>query len=434
MMRTIVATAVLALAMMAAATVAPAARAQAGIAVVADEADNEFPVGVTFNLSFTSPADPGEVRLRYRLAPDGVGASAVAECTGGATTSCTYTLRSGRGIFIIPGAEITYHWDVEDSEGDTLATEEKLYVHEDTRFTFEPVQQDNVTVYYHSGLETQARSVLQASIEAIERVSELEQTEVTFPVKVFLYTTAEEMQPAIASGGGEGRGVSVLGEVVYSDTAMVSADVATLDIARHEVAHIVTRQATKGPFEVPGWLNEGISVYSQSRMLSNQEAALNSAIERDAVLTYRELNSSASGGSGSTVSLYYAQSGSIVRFLVETYGAEKFAELLRTFKDGSTTDKAFETVYGFDQLGMENAWRESVGLPPRVETRRTPEAGSTEEARGEATPEPDGNGESRTSGGDGDGVPVVTIAVIVALTALLLAAIAGAASVVMRRL
>ena len=127
--------------------------------------------------------------------------------------------------------------------------------------------------------------MLDAAADTLTKVGALEQTQVTFPVKVFLYTTAEEMQPAIAPGG-QGRGVQVLGEVVYSDTAMVSADVATLDIARHEVAHIVTREATKGPFGIPAWLNEGISVYSQSQPLARARLARSqAAIRGDRVLS-----------------------------------------------------------------------------------------------------------------------------------------------------
>jgi len=52
---------------------------------------------------------------------------------------------------------------------------------------------------------------------------------------------------ALDRAGRSGRGVTVLGEVVYSDTAMVSADVATLDIVRTRLRTSVTREATKGP-------------------------------------------------------------------------------------------------------------------------------------------------------------------------------------------
>ncbi len=402
--------------------------AQEAITVSDDTPTNEFPRGVTFNLEFQAPAAVKEVRLRSELAPDGTEASAVAECTGTITITCSHTLISGAGIFVIPGANITYHWDIEDEDGNKLSTPEKLYVHEDTRFTFETVSEGNVTVYYHSGRLTQAQAVLGAAVETIERVGALEQTTIPFPVKVFLYQTAEEMGPAIASGG-SGRGVSILGEVAYSDTAMVSADSATLDIARHEVAHIVTREATKGPFGIPDWMNEGISVFSQSEPLAGHDSALQSAINSDRVLSFKELNSSSAGDIASTVGLYYGQSGSIIGYLVNTYGEAKFAELLKTFKEGSTDDKAFESVYGFDQLGLENEWRASVGLDPRTASATaTPRA--TEETRPIATA-PASNG-STADGSDG-GAPVVMIAIIVAIAALALAALGGVAIMIMRK-
>jgi len=417
-----------------AAAAAPMPRAsaqQGGVTVVSEEPRNEFPSGVSFALAFTSAAEAKEVRIRYTLAPDGTGASGIATCTAGATTSCTYTLTTGRGILVIPGAEITYHWDITDAAGATTSTPDRLYVHEDTRFTFKTLKRDNITLYYHSGTDSHAQAVLDATAETLERVSVLEKTQVTFPVKVFLYDTADEMQPAIAPGG-QGRGVQVLGEVVYSDTAMVSADVATLDITRHEIAHIVTRQATKGPFGVPGWLNEGISVFSQARPLSGHAGALQSAIDNDRVLSMKELNSSATGSSNSTVGLYYGQAGSIVKHLVETYGADKFAELLKTFKDGSTVDKAFQAVYGFDQFGLENEWRDSVGLAQR-EPSATAAPLATETSAG-TTPAPSATATSSTSSSSDGGASTVTIAVIVGLMVLVVVAAVGALLVVRRRI
>lgn len=406
-----------------------AARAQQPISVVSDQTQNEFPRGVSFSITFSAPAAAKEVRLQYHLAPDGTGATAVANCTSAAAITCTYSLISGNGISIVPGAEITYHWEIEDGAGNKLSTDDTLYIHEDTRFTFQTLQQDNITLYYHSGTESQARAVLNAAADTLQKVGALERAQVTFPVKVFLYRTADEMQPAIAPGG-PGRGVLIRGEVVYSDTAMVSADVAALDIVRHEVAHIVTGQATKGPFGIAGWLNEGISVFSQTKLLEQQADELQSAIDGDRVLSFKELNSSASGSVAGTVGLYYGQAGSIVKFLVDTYGADKFADLLKVFKDGTTPDKAFQSVYGFDQLGMENAWRASVGLPARSASA-SPTPQNTQQARAAATPA--GTPASPSSSGDG-GTSVVTIAIIIALAALLLAAVLGAATVVLRRM
>ena len=138
-------------ALVAVACVGTRASAQEPVSVLSDEARNEFPAGVTFALSFNAASAPEEVRIRYELAPDGTGATAIADCDGTSTVNCTYTLTSGRGINIIPGAEITYHWEVEDAGGSRISTVEKLYVHEDTRFDFNTLTEGNVTVYYHPG-------------------------------------------------------------------------------------------------------------------------------------------------------------------------------------------------------------------------------------------------------------------------------------------
>lgn len=409
--------------------VARVASAQDAIVVVSEEPRNEFPSGVTFAISFTAPSAVKEARLRYELAPDGTGATAVADCTGAPTANCTFTLTSGRGIFIIPGAQITYHWEVTDTSGDKLSTPQRVYQHADTRFTFKTIEEANITLYYHSGTETDARAVLQAAADTIARIGALEKTEITYPLKVYLYATATEMQPAIAPGG-VGRGLQVLGEVVYSDTAMVSADVTPLDITRHEVAHIVTGRATKGPFGIESWLNEGISVYAQSRPLASHASALRSAIESDGALSIKELNSSSSGRASDTAGLFYGEAGSIVKFLVESYGDEKFAALLKTFKEGSTADKAFQAVYGFDENGLDNAWRASVGLPAQSASATSPTAQATKQGS-VATPgaRPTAAAGASSSGGTSS----VAIVIIVALAVLVLAGAAAALAVLRRR-
>lgn len=342
--------------------VAPGARAQADIEVRSQDVQNRFPEGILFTLFMASANPIEEVRLRYSIAPDGTAASGVAECTGETAVNCTFDLQSKPGTFLPPGTEITYFWDVRDAAGRTLQTEHQVFVYEDTRFDWQSVSEGNLTVWWYAGGE-EARAALRAALESLHGISELLDTTVGFPVKVFYYADVGDMQPAVLSSGAED--VLTLGEVVFSDTAMVSADVRPLDIARHEVAHIVIRQATKGPFDIPDWLNEGTAVLAQSELFSGQRAALETAIRRNEVFSIRSLSSASVGATAANVSLFYGQSWSVVSFLVDTFGPEKFAEIFAVFKEGSTTDSALMTVYGFDQDGLDDAWRRSVGLPPR---------------------------------------------------------------------
>ncbi len=414
----------LALAFLGLANFASSVLAQGGVDVRASNARNDFPDGIVFSLDASSPAGFDDVRLIYRIAPDGVRTTAIPDCVGGTTQSCSFVLQGGQRNTLIPGAEVTYFWRI-TSAGDTTETDAQRFTYEDTRFEWRTVSEGNVTVHYYAASEEEARGILAAARASIEDISALLQVTVDFPVKVRYYASAQEMQLAIASDNA--AGVITLGEVVYSDTAMVSAGGDAADIARHEVAHIVVRVAAGDFSSLPDWLNEGTAVFAQDVPLPGEESALGRAIDNDSVFTVRQLSSASSGALGSRVELFYGQSYSIVTFLVEEYGDAKFAELFRAFNDGATTAEALEQVYGFDQDGLYNEWRASVGLPPFEAPTPDDSAAVTPDE-----PTPDGGGQMAPSGDD-DGASVVLIAGIAVLTVLLAGSLVGAGVYLSRR-
>ncbi|MCH7837303.1 MAG: hypothetical protein IIC26_02210 [Chloroflexi bacterium] len=393
------------------ASIGPAG-AQSDVDVRESSARSDFPNGIVFTLEAASSAGFDDVRLVYEIAPDGVRATATADCTGGTLVSCTYELGRSQRNLLIPGAEVTYFWRI-TTAGETQATEPQLIVYEDDRFEWRTVSDGNLTLWWYSGSQDAAERVLAAGRETLDGIGTLLQTDVSFPVKIFYYASASDMEAAIIPSSVEG--IVTAGVVSFSDTAMVSGS-APDEIARHEIAHIVIREAVRGPLGgVPDWLNEGTSVFAQNQPLSGQSRALEAAIQSGDVFSVRSLSSSSSGARPENVSLFYGQSYSLVAFLVESYGPEQFAELFQTFKAGATTAGALEQVYGFDQDGLENAWRDSVGLGPR----QAP------------TLEPDRTDPAPGSGDDSASTTVVIA--VVALAALFAVVLLGAGAIVLRR-
>jgi hypothetical protein len=206
--------------------------------------------------------------------------------------------------------------------------------------------------------------VLRVARETIERFERLERTTVDFPIKVWVYRTAADMAPAVASrrASGPDDSVRTLGEVGAADTALVSRDTDFLNIVRHELAHVVTNHATDHHLaDLPTWINEGLSSFAQNDMLPSEAEAFELALRRNAVLPITSLGAAARGSAGD-VSIFYAQSGSIIRFMVEVLGEEKFGDFLDALAT-DTVDGALMEVYGFDSLGLENEWRKAIGLP-----------------------------------------------------------------------
>jgi hypothetical protein len=265
---------------------------------------------------------------------------------------------------MVPGAEVVYSWELSDSAGAKVTTEEQRIVYEDTRFEWLELTEGNVTVHYYFGDEESQRTVLRVAQETIERFERLERTTVDFPIKVWVYRTAADMAPAVASrrASGPDDSVRTLGEVGAADTALVSRDTDFLNIVRHELAHVVTNHATDHHLaDLPTWINEGLSSFAQNDMLPSEAEAFELALRRNAVLPITSLGAAARGSAGD-VSIFYAQSGSIIRFMVEVLGEEKFGDFLDALAT-DTVDGALMDVYGFDSLGLENEWRKAIGLP-----------------------------------------------------------------------
>lgn len=391
------------------------AGAQDAVDFGSSSATSDFLNGITFHLEAEVDAPPQDIRLIYEVAPDGIRTTAVPDCTGDRAIACTFQLAATPRNALIPGAEVTYFWRITSAADVVHESDSQEVTYVDSRFDWQTINDDIITVWY-TGSQDDAQSLLSAARESLDRNSALLQTTVGFPLKVFFYPSAREMAPAILSDNA--AGVITLGEVVYSNTAMVAADAEPLDIARHEITHIVVRKAVPPPFGVPDWLNEGLAVYSQSEPLGDERRAVESAIESNSIISVRAMSSATSGSQSNKVSLFYGESWSLVTYLIETYGDQKFADLFRAFAGGSTTSEALQAVYGFNEDGLENEWRDAMGLPPR-------EAPTPRDNPGQNSASPPSDDEG--------GASIGLIFALVALTAVLAGGVVAGGIVVARR-
>jgi len=363
--------------------VSPSASAQGGIEVTAADVVNKFPEEVVFRLSAHSEATIEEVTLHYQILPDGVMAYGRPDFTPAERVQVDFHLKGNDPprSYLAPGAQIDYFWEIEDGAGNKLTTDPATFVYEDIRFSWESVSEGNVSVYWYAGSRSSAESSLAVARETLDEMAALLGATVDYPVKVWIYDSYDDMLPALVRRSEtHAQRVVIAGMRVASDTVLLQGEGAD-DTLRHELAHVVTHVAGEGPYgSLPTWLDEGTAMYAQSEPGEGYTSALDRAVERDSLLSVRSMTSPT--GDPSKVGLFYGQAWSLVDFLVETYGLAKFAELFATFKEGSTVDKALLKVYGFDQGGLEDAWRASLGLSPRE--RPTP--AEEQESEGQPTP------------------------------------------------
>jgi len=431
----------IALALVAAALAAGLAAGSAGaqgIEVTAQDVANNFPDEVVFRISVSSDADIQKATLRYEILPDGVPAYGVPQVEPGRQVQVDFRLGANDGrLYLAPGAAILYHWEIEDAAGNKLSTEPSTFVYQDTRYDWVSASEGNVSVHWYGGGD--AESYLRVARDTLDRMSALLRAQVDFPVKVWVYDDNDDMLAALPRRS-EGQEIEkrTAGVRVASDTVLMLADGGG-DILRHELTHVVTKVAGEGPYGgLPAWLDEGTAMYAQSEPGGGFTDALERAVDRDQLMSVRSMTSPT--GDPDKVTLFYGEAWSLVSFMVKEYGEEKFAQLYAIFKEGSTTDNALQQVYGFDQGGLEDAWRSSLGLAPRQQTTATPTAtprDTSTPAPTAAQPSPSptpAQGNGPEGGSEDDGVPWATAAAMGAAGLVLVAASLGGGVFLARRL
>jgi len=391
------------------------------------------PKSIVFKVNVQAPAGLQTATLDYRLFnPDTtVGGTQHAEVAGSTSVEATVTLETNSATRYIPiGSRFTYTWTLVDREGARVVTPEREFVFLDGRYQWQERTSGNFTVYWYGDNARNADLALQAAAAATAANEALLNVKLRYPVRLVVWRRESEGEMAQLSRG------STFDRQVVTGGARVAADVVHLydpigdfvDVVKHEVAHIVTKVAGDGPFgRLPSWIDEGTAVYAQSDP-GGYRLAVEAAIRADSLTRLKSMVSSSN--QASRVDIFYGQSWSTVKFMIDTYGQPKFAEVYRVFKAGGDMDAALKQAYGVDQDGLYNQWRQSVGLKaidfpseastaaPQAQGTRAPLGIGTPAAAGTATA--GGGGQDTAVSGEGGGSKVLP-AVLIGAVALLLA-------------
>jgi hypothetical protein len=237
----------------------------------------------------------------------------------------------------------------------------------DSRFTWQSLTRNDVTVYWYRGgndAGEAAMTLIENGLAKLDRTLGLKQAGA---VRVSLYATPQEMVPALPVRSDVFQSeIITLGIALSREVLFVLNTRGNEDTVIHELTHLILHHFAGRTFlyeGIPAWLNEGLAVYMQSSAGTDYSSAITTAIRRNQVFPLRQIFSQT--GDASQVSLFYGQSWSMVKYLIEQHGREKFINFLTKFRDGVRFEDALLQVYGFTVDGLDNAWRESVGLAPR---------------------------------------------------------------------
>lgn len=344
--------------------------AQAGITVTASNVAVNFPSQAVFTVNAESYVDIVDVRLYYQV--DKMNYAEVvsegwADFTPASKVEANWVWDMTNAS-LPPGAEVTYWWRIEDAAGNKIETSPKIMHFDDGRYTWQSLtgtvpQGGELTLFWYTGGDSFARELMDVCQEGLARLTQDIGTYPERPIKIYIYASDSALKGAMISSNEWSGGVA------FTDFGIIAISISPseLDWGKgalvHELTHLVVRQATFSPYgQLPLWLDEGLATYNEGELDPVLRSYLEEAILKDELISVRSLCSPFSAYSEKAY-LSYAQSYSLVEYLLDNYGQDKMLDLLALLKQGSTYDEALTEVYGFDMDGLDACWRATLTSP-----------------------------------------------------------------------
>ena len=115
----------------------------------------------------------------------------------------------------------------------------------------------------------------------------------------------------------------------------------------HELGHIIFREFVGLTADVPIWLDEGVACFQEKSRRWGTNKIVQEAIENNRFIPIYEISraSFSTTGDKKIIELLYAESASIVYFLIVKHGKYNFAKFCKGLRDGKRLDDAIKSAY-----------------------------------------------------------------------------------------
>jgi hypothetical protein len=339
------------------------AQSQNQITVANSSIKGNYPASLTFSCQAQSNVNISEVRLEYQVQQISfatVAAEAKATFTPSLSVKADYTLDMRQYGQIPPGTDIDYWWVVKDAAGDIFQSTKYHYTVVDNRHTWNNQTQGKINLFWYGQSQSFANSVMSEAQSALSTLANDTGAIPNRTVNISVYTSTQDYTASVLGSpewaGGE--------ELSQYDAVLVVVRPGELSLdlpgVRHELTHVIVGQITSNPYNtIPFWLNEGLAVhvqYPQGNLPSQFTTALSNAFANNTLISVRSLSDPFSAYPDKAL-LSYAESVSIVTYLMNQYGSAKMEKFLTTFQQGSTYDDALQANYNFDMDGLFTQWK-----------------------------------------------------------------------------
>ncbi len=341
------------------------ASAQDGNLVLNDQSvEIDFPQQITFNLEIDSPEPVQRLELRYQPVFADAASAERPDFEQGATSISTSYELDLRTRYLPPGIDVDYRWIITLESGEILETEQERFFFIDNRYDWQVKTEDLVSIYYYDGGSGFGDLAMDVTNRTIERFGSDFDVQIDEPINIVIYGSVSDFQDALPYNSPEwiggfadpGQNLIVAGISPGEGAATEMGRMLT-----HEVIHLLVAQATWNPFNsAPRWLDEGLAINYQEVREERFRRVLDLAVDEGRLIPLPALRSSFPSDPDLAIQSY-AQSESVVEFLIENYGHEAIASILDAYSEGVPHSEAVVVGMGMTLEEIDDEWTAWLG-------------------------------------------------------------------------
>ena len=130
----------------------------------------------------------------------------------------------------------------------------------------------------------------------------------------------------------------------------------------HEMGHIIFREFVGFKAKIPVWFEEGVAMYQEKARRWGADDTVRQAIKDGKFMSLKDMTAIELSDriNVETIQLFYAESASIVKYLIDELGQQRFVNLCRKLQDGDPFERVFVAAYVRfkDLAALNKAWVE----------------------------------------------------------------------------
>lgn len=339
------------------------ALAAGAVNVTANTVTPQFPKGIVFRLQATAGSDEiTGVNLLYRAAGVPTAKRVRVPAERGQRITVEYTLDT-QADFLPPGLDIEYRWLFTLADGTQVRSDPATVFYMDSQQQWKKKTSGQITLWWYSGDDTFAQDALDTAVRTLDTLKKTYAVQTDRPFRILLYANTRDLRVALPPNSAEWVGGGALVDLGLIHAAIGPGRSAGSEIRRvlpHEISHLVVYQASLNPYNRPPlWLDEGLAVRNQETPDVRFRPLLKDAVDSGTLIPIRALNSPFPLNTEQAL-LSYAESESIVGYIVNAYGSKYIGQLINAFKDELSYEQIVQKVLKVSMDEFDKDWKTTL--------------------------------------------------------------------------